>query len=101
MKIVFTTQALESLDQLSKFLFEDLEWPLEKLLGFRTKLLDRAMTLETSYKTYQQEEYLDHLNLDHRRLIEGQVKIIYRFDAEFIYITDFFDTRQDPSKMKP
>jgi plasmid stabilization system protein ParE len=48
----------------------------------------------------QQEEYLEHLGKDHRRLIEGNYKIIYRVQGEDIYITDIFDSRQDPSKMK-
>jgi len=34
------------------------------------------------------------------RLIESHYKIIYRVTEEFIYITDIFDSRQDPDKMK-
>lgn len=46
------------------------------------------------------EEYLEHLNLDHRRMIEGHCKIIYRISENYIYVTEVFDTRKDPSKMK-
>jgi mRNA-degrading endonuclease RelE of RelBE toxin-antitoxin system len=48
----------------------------------------------------QQEEYLAHLNKGHRRLIEGNYKIIYRVQDDVIYVTDIFDSRQDPAKMK-
>ena len=48
----------------------------------------------------QQEEYLEHLGLGHRRVIDGNYKIIYRVEGENIYITYIFDSRQDPAKMK-
>jgi len=38
--------------------------------------------------------------MNHRRAIEGHFKIIYRVEGETIYVTDFFDSRQDPAKMK-
>lgn len=37
---------------------------------------------------------------EHRRIIEGHYKIIYRVEGQAIYITDIFDSRQDPNKMK-
>jgi toxin ParE1/3/4 len=46
------------------------------------------------------EEYLEHLILGHRRLIVGYCKVIYRISDNIIYITEIFDTRQDPTKMK-
>jgi hypothetical protein len=48
----------------------------------------------------QHEPYLKNLNKGHRRLIEGHFKIIYRIEGDYIYVTDFFDARQDPEKMK-
>lgn len=44
--------------------------------------------------------FLEHLGLGHRRLIESHYKIIYRVVGEYIYVTDIFDSRQDPEKMK-
>jgi hypothetical protein len=46
------------------------------------------------------EEYLDHLGQAHRRVIEGNYKIIYKVTDDAIIVTDVFDTRQNPSKMK-
>ena len=62
--------------------------------------MDRADSLEYTHQHYQEEEYLSYLNQGHRRLIEGHFKIIYRIEGDNVYITDFFDTRQDPAKMK-
>lgn len=74
--------------------------PKEKVSEIKMQLLDRAGSLETNPFIGRQEDYLEHLNKEHRRLIEGYFKIIYRIEKEIIYITDFFDTRQDPDKMK-
>lgn len=46
------------------------------------------------------EDNLKHLNLQHRYLVQGNYKIIYRIKGKVIYVTDIFDTRQDPKKMK-
>lgn len=100
MKVIYTDQSYDSLEDLSDFLLNEQGWALEKFLEFRAKLLDKADALETTYNNYQREEYLEHLGKGHRRVIEGHVKIIYRIEKEHIYIIDFFDSRQDPEKMK-
>jgi toxin ParE1/3/4 len=46
------------------------------------------------------EENLTDLNQGHRYLVEGNYKIIYRVVDNDIYITDVFDCRQNPIKMK-
>lgn len=100
MKVVYTDQSHDSLADLSDFLSEKQGWTLEKLLELRAKMLDKADSLIITYNHYQQEEYLEHLGKTHRRAIEGYYKIIYRVEGELIYVTDFFDTRQNPEKMK-
>jgi plasmid stabilization system protein ParE len=46
------------------------------------------------------EENLTELKQEHRYLVEGNYKIIYRLIDNKIYITDIFDCRQNPIKMK-
>lgn len=46
------------------------------------------------------EENLKDLNEGHRFMVEGNYKIIYKVAGEKIFITDIFDCRQDPIKMK-
>ena len=49
----------------------------------------------------QEEETLKELGMNHRRMVEGNYKIIYRLMDDIIYVTDIFDSRQAPSKAKP
>jgi toxin ParE1/3/4 len=65
----------------------------------RKGILDAADGLKKHPRGVQEEEYLSHLGLGHRRLVVGNYKVIYRIEGETIYVTDIFDTRQDPSKM--
>jgi len=46
------------------------------------------------------EENLIELKQQHRYLVEGNYKIIYRIINNNVYITDIFDCRQNPEKMK-
>ena len=46
------------------------------------------------------EENLIELKQGHRYVVEGNYKIIYRVIGFDIYITDIFDCRQNPQKMK-
>ena len=46
------------------------------------------------------EENLEELKQGHRYLVTGNYKIIYRVINNEIYITDIFDCRQNPQKMK-
>lgn len=100
MKVIYTDQSLDSLHEGMSFLLEDLGIPMDKVSKIKTQLLDKADSLAINPYKGQKEEYLDHLGKEHRRLIEGHFKIIYLEETETIFITDFFDTRQDPEQMK-
>jgi plasmid stabilization system protein ParE len=47
----------------------------------------------------QEEETLKSLNEGHRYLVKGNYKIIYKLFNNAIFITDVFDTRQNPNKL--
>jgi len=97
-KIVYTEQAIESLNDCLNFISPHVT--IEKLLAIRDEILATADLLIENPELGQVEEYLEHLGLGHRRLIEGNYKIIYRVQGYQIFITDIFDSRQDPSKMR-
>lgn len=64
------------------------------------RLLQRAQELlEQPWKGPPERE-LASLNEGHRFLLLGRYKIIYRVIGEVIYVTDFFDTKQHPSRMR-
>jgi toxin ParE1/3/4 len=98
MKIQYTEQSLISLQESLEFISKEVS--LEKLEEIRDQILDSTDILIKHPKLGKKEAYLEHLKLSHRRIIEGHYKIIYRIEKETIYITDIFDTRQDPVKMK-
>jgi len=98
MKLLYTNQAIESLNEALNFITPKVSY--DKLLEIRTQILDKADTLLLHPHQGQAEPYLMHLKLEHRRLVQGNYKIIYRIVGEIIYITDIFDSRQEPKKMK-
>ncbi|MGM0407512.1 MAG: type II toxin-antitoxin system RelE/ParE family toxin [Bacteroidota bacterium] len=98
MKLVYTEQALISLEEALEFIAPKVSH--KKLIEIRDKILDTADTLPEQPFAGQIEYLLEHLELGHRRLVEGHYKIIYRVENEYIYITDIFDSRQNPAKMK-
>jgi len=98
MKLIYTDQAIDSLEEALEFIAPKVSH--EKLIEIRDKILDAADTLPEQPLQGQTEPYLEHLNLGYRRIIEGHYKIIYRIIGEYIYITDIFDSRQDPDTMK-
>lgn len=98
MKVFYTEQALESLQDCLDFL--SAEHPSGKINEIRDRIILKVEKLKNNAFVGQREEYLLHLGLDHRRVIEGNYKIIYRVINDIIYITDIFDSRQDPAKMK-
>ncbi|MEQ8424578.1 MAG: type II toxin-antitoxin system RelE/ParE family toxin [Cyclobacteriaceae bacterium] len=97
MKLVYTDQAIISLQQCLDFLPS--ETSPKTIKEIRDRILDKADKLLNNPHLGQIEEYLEHLGKSHRRVIEGSYKIIYRIEGEIIYITDIFDSRQNPAKM--
>jgi plasmid stabilization system protein ParE len=100
MTVIYTDQSLDSLEDSLYYLIHEQGIPTEKVITIRTELFNRADGLSKNPYIGQLEEHLQHLNEGHRRLIEGHFKIIYKIEVSNIYITDFFDTRQSPDKMK-
>ena|SRR5690606_20863837 len=98
MKLLFTERAIISLQECLDFFPPNMA--AEKVNEIRDKILAKAEMLLDNPKIGQLEEYLDHLGQAHRRVIEGNYKIIYKVTDDAIIVTDVFDTRQNPSKMK-
>ena len=70
----------------------------------RERMVDRVFDAIDRLKEYprsgQFEPWLEHLQMGHRRLVVGKFKVIYRILSEVIIVTDIFDARRDPKKMK-
>jgi plasmid stabilization system protein ParE len=100
MRLVFTEQAQQRMNDSFQFLLEKQGVPSQKIDQFRDNIrLSIRQLLKNPYQG-ERETRLQYLNKEHRRLIEGYFKIIYFILNDSIYITDIFDSRQDPDKMK-
>jgi len=98
MRVVITETAQESFEKSLELLSGKVG--VEKLEEIAYNVISRAKSLGDYPQIGQVEHYLQHLSKEYRRIIEGHYKIIYRVEKEVIYVTDIFDTRQDPREMK-
>ena len=98
-KVVYTFQARKSLRESLELLKKN-HVSADKRNAIRKSILDKAEQLAPNPNMGEKEEYLLHLNQGHRRVVESHYKIIYLIEDDYIIITDIFDSRQDPSKMK-
>lgn len=64
------------------------------------RLLKRAQELIDQPWKGPPEPALLKLKEGHRFLLLGRYKIIYRVVGDVVFITDFFDTKQHPSRMR-
>lgn len=78
----YATEASERVaDRITKKIVDDIDWLVDHPRGG------------------QYEPLLDHLKMGHRCKVSGNYKIIYRIVDDLIFVSDVFDTRQDPGKM--
>ncbi|MFN3759729.1 MAG: type II toxin-antitoxin system RelE/ParE family toxin [Algoriphagus aquaeductus] len=100
MKVVITKQALESLKDTLDFYIKEVGIPKVTVRKIKSNLLASCKKLSSEPFLGQEEPMLSFLNLGHRRIIEGNFKIVYRVVENQVIVTDFFDTRRNPSKTK-
>lgn len=98
MYIVITNPAKASLRKLYKYYKKEASTELAERI--KTELIETISKLETHPYVGQIEEQLASSDLGHRYLVNGHYKVIYRVTKDKIYVTDFFDSRQNPSKVK-
>ena len=68
----------------------------------KTKIISCIKTLKELDVEWEADEFLIYLNKNHRRLICGNYKIVYYYNSQLkvFYVTDIFDSRQDPTTEK-
>jgi len=64
------------------------------------QIIDRTIQLEKNPKSGSKEPFLSDRSFEYRYLIEGNYKIIYWIEDNYIKIATIFDCRQNPEKMK-
>ena len=94
MKVIWTGFAANSLLEIYQFYKES----ASTNVAFRIR--SRIFYATRQLLSGQLEPNLLELGEEHRYLIEGNYKIIYKRVKEGVLITDVFDTRQDPRKIQ-
>ena len=97
MEIIWTDFAINNLkeifDYYSEIATKKVAHKIKKQILASTKQL-------VDYPESGQVEFnLQKLNQNHRYLVSGNYKIIYRINKDQVIISDVFDTRQEPTKM--
>jgi len=97
MKIIWTDFASDSLFEIYKYYKEAASKDVAQKIKY--KIFAATKQLLKHPLSGQIEVNLQKLGEDHRYLVEGNYKIIYKRVKEGLLITDVFDTRQDPVKI--
>lgn len=98
MIVILTHKAQMKLDNLLEY-YKRIGYPGQGK-KLRARILKKALILQGGISIGPIEENLAELGLGHRYLVaEKNYKIIYRSEGNNVFITDIFDTRQDPEKM--
>lgn len=98
MKLVIARSAWESLDQLQKYWAEHNSD--KKVQGRVDELLDEAIWLSHWPGAGAQEVFMQHRGKQYHKWTVRRVKIVYYIEGEELRVSDFFDGRQDPQKMR-
>ena len=98
MIVVYTESSFQSLEEITDILLK--HYSVKKVNSIRVKILDKAERLKLFSEQGQIEPNLISLDKKHRYILEKHTKIIYRIINDTVIVTDFFDTRQNPKKMK-
>ena len=97
MKIFWTEFASQSLYEIFNYYKQEAGYSVANKI--KVRIFNATRQLKKHPDSGQLEETLQLLFQGHRYLISGNYKIIYRRVDNLIWITDIFDTRQDPVKI--
>ncbi len=97
MEVFWTKFALDSLNKIFKYYKINAGSIIANKLKF--EIIDVSLQLCEHPYSGSEEEYLIELNQNHRYIVRGKFKIIYKISKDKIYITDVFDVRQNPKKL--
>ncbi len=97
MKVIWSDFAVSSLYDIYTYYKETSGENVARRI--KSRIFSAARQLNRHPESGQIEPILKQLGANHRYLVEGNYKIIYRKVVDGILITDIFDNRQDPAKM--
>lgn len=98
MKLIVLAQANDSKRRTLRLLART--HSISYIRGLRREVIAKLEWLKDNAFSGQFEPELEDLGIQHRRVIVGPFKIIYRVASDRIVVTDIFDSRRDPKGMK-
>ena len=98
MKVLWTKSALASLYNIYTYHKDNVSIAIA--CRIRDNIITSAGQLEEHFHIGQIEELLKDMEGGHRYIVKDNYKIIYKIHTNKVYITDVFDTRQNPDKIK-
>ena len=97
MKVFWTKFALDSLKEIFTYYKDNVSLTIAN--NIKNSILLSTRQLEFQPQSGAIETILQHLNEEYRYIIRGNYKVMYKIQYEKLYITDVFDTRQNPAKI--
>lgn len=65
----------------------------------KAEIFQKVSRLAVQAHLGSNEPNLEETGLNYRYLVSGNFKIIYLIQGDSVFVTDIFDTRQDPQKI--
>ena len=96
-KIFWTEFAINQLEQIFDYYKYKASIKVAKKIS--QQIVDRTINLETNPLIGTKELLLENRKSEYRYLVEGNYKIIYFIEENYIKISSIFDCRQNPIKM--
>jgi len=96
-RIFWTELAINQLEQIFDYYKYKANIKVAKKIAFQ--IVDRTILLETNPLIGPKEPLLENRKNEYRYLVEGNYKIIYFIEENYIKISSIFDSRQNPIKM--
>ncbi len=98
MKIFWTEFALSELRSI--FDYYKIYAGVSVARNIKNEILSSTRHLQKYPQSGCVEELLSGLHYEYRYIVTGNYKVVYRVSLKQIYITDIFDCRRNPNKMK-
>jgi len=96
MNVIWSNFAVKMLKEINHYYKEKVSIKLANRI--KKEILSSTKQLHKYPLSGSEEKALKHLAQNHRYLVIGNYKIIYKPVKEGVLITDVFDTRQNPDK---
>ena len=96
-KVIWSARSLKDLDRAHDLLIEH---SVKAANQTSETILERVGQLQQFPESGPVELSLAHRKKEHRYLVSGHHKIVYRTEKQQILVVRVFDTRQKPGKLK-